>query len=239
MAVKILSTKIALANKTTAEWAAETTIPFKGCPCVEFTTDGKTKLKIGDGTNTYTGLPYVADELTAALVIAALGYTPLGSDKIGAAGGIASLDANGKVPASQLPSYVDDVKEIDGINNAPETGETDKIYVDTKTNRTYRWGGTAYVEISASDVVTASEKNGHIKINGTDVKVYAPAQADWGETDETSPSFIKNKPVIPSDVIVDDALSTTSTNAIQNNVVAEALLNKIGKDDEITLNCTL
>lgn len=56
----------------------------------------------------------------------------------GANNGIAELDANGKVPSSQLPSYVDDVLEYNGISNFPSTGETGKIYVDTSTNLTYR-----------------------------------------------------------------------------------------------------
>ena len=63
---------------------------------------------------------------------------------------------NGLVPSSQLPSYVDDVLEYDGTNHFPSTGETGKIYVDTNTNKTYRWSGTQYVEISASDVSLTS-----------------------------------------------------------------------------------
>ena len=68
----------------------------------------------------------------------------------GAASGVAELDANGKVPATQLPSYVDDVIEGNGTSSFPTTGEEGKIYVDTSTNKTYRWSGTTYVEISAS-----------------------------------------------------------------------------------------
>lgn len=68
----------------------------------------------------------------------------------GAANGLAELDANGKVPTSQLPSYVDDVLEYSAKSSFPTTGETGKIYVDTATNKTYRWSGSAYVEISAS-----------------------------------------------------------------------------------------
>lgn len=68
----------------------------------------------------------------------------------GAANGLAELDANGKVPSTQLPSYVDDVLEYTAKANFPTTGETGKIYVDTTTNLTYRWGGSAYIEISAS-----------------------------------------------------------------------------------------
>ena len=68
----------------------------------------------------------------------------------GAASGVAELDANGLVPTSQLPSYVDDVLEYNSRSSFPSTGETGKIYVDTSTNLTYRWGGSEYVEISPS-----------------------------------------------------------------------------------------
>ena len=68
----------------------------------------------------------------------------------GAKNGVAELDANGFVPSSQLPSYVDDVLEYTAKANFPKTGETGKIYVDKTTNLTWRWGGTAYVEISPS-----------------------------------------------------------------------------------------
>lgn len=72
------------------------------------------------------------------------------SSLIGTKNGVASLDANGKVPTSQLPSYVDDVLEYSSKSGFPTTGETGKIYVATDTNLTYRWSGSAYVEISPS-----------------------------------------------------------------------------------------
>lgn len=71
-------------------------------------------------------------------------------DNIGKPGGSASLDESGKVPASQLPSYVDDVVEYDNLEAFPETGESGKIYVAKDNNLTYRWSGTQYVEISPS-----------------------------------------------------------------------------------------
>ena len=70
--------------------------------------------------------------------------------KVGAAGGVASLDAGGLVPSSQLPSYVDDVLEYPSPGDFPSTGEEGKIYVTKDTNLTYRWSGTGYVEISKS-----------------------------------------------------------------------------------------
>ena len=72
---------------------------------------------------------------------------------------VATLDSNGKVPSSQLPSFVDDVIEgyyyngqfyEESTHTTVITPETGKIYTDLSTNKTYRWGGTAYVEISAS-----------------------------------------------------------------------------------------
>lgn len=56
---------------------------------------------------------------------------------------------DGKVPASQLPSYVDDVIEVANLASLPTTGETGKIYITIDTNKTYRWSGTVYIEISA------------------------------------------------------------------------------------------
>ena len=70
--------------------------------------------------------------------------------KVGAAGGVASLDAGGLVPSSQLPSYVDDVLEYPSPGDFPSTGEEGKIYVTKDTTLTYRWSGPGYVEISKS-----------------------------------------------------------------------------------------
>lgn len=88
------------------------------------------------------------------------------SDK-GAANGVASLDSDGKVPSSQLPSYVDDVVEgyyyngkfySDSAHANVLTGEGSKIYVDLDTNLSYRYGGTAYVQITSSDMVALTNQ---------------------------------------------------------------------------------
>lgn len=70
--------------------------------------------------------------------------------EMGVASGVATLDANGLIPSSQLPSYVDDVLEYYGMSYFPTQGEVGKIYVNTKDGKTYRWSGTTYVEISSS-----------------------------------------------------------------------------------------
>ena len=77
----------------------------------------------------------------------------------GQANGLAELDSAGKVPSSQLPSYVDDVIEgyyynskfyKESSHTTEITGESGKIYTDLGNNKTYRWSGTTYTEISAS-----------------------------------------------------------------------------------------
>ena len=68
----------------------------------------------------------------------------------GAPNGLASLNESGIIPSAQLPSYVDDVIEVNTFSNLPGTGESGKIYIVQDTNLTYRWSGTDYVEISKS-----------------------------------------------------------------------------------------
>lgn len=74
----------------------------------------------------------------------------------GAANGLAELDATGKVPSAQLPSYVDDVLEYAAEANFPATGETGKLYVALDTNDVYRWSGSAYVKVS--DAVSSADQ---------------------------------------------------------------------------------
>ena len=64
---------------------------------------------------------------------------------------------NGKIPSDQLPSYVDDVLEYDALSNFPSPGESGKIYVETSTNKTYRWSGSQYIEISNITIITNDE----------------------------------------------------------------------------------
>ena len=91
------------------------------------------------------------------LTASRVGYIP--STEKGTNGGVATLDNTGKVPSGQLPSYVDDVVEgyldngtfyEDSAHTIPITPEDSKIYINLSDNTTYRWGGTAYVQISSS-----------------------------------------------------------------------------------------
>lgn len=84
---------------------------------------------------------------------------------------------DGKVPASQLPSYVDDVLEYANLGAFPATGETGKIYVSLATNLTYRWSGSAYVEISASPGTTDNVTEGATNKYYTDARARAAVSA--------------------------------------------------------------
>ena len=88
--------------------------------------------------------------LSSDITLSASDVSAIASSLKGAANGVAELDVNGLVPSSQLPSYVDDVLEYNSLSAFPETGQSGKIYVALDTNLTYRWSGSAYVEISPS-----------------------------------------------------------------------------------------
>ena len=93
----------------------------------------------------------------------------IASSEKGAANGVATLDASGIIPTSQLPSYVDDVLEFTNLAGFPATGETGKIYIAKDTNKTYRWGGSSYVYITSGAVDSVAGKTGVVTLAKADV----------------------------------------------------------------------
>lgn len=87
----------------------------------------------------------------------------------GAVNGVATLDGSGKVPAIQLPSFVDDVLEFSSLGSFPATGETGKIYIALDSNKTYRWSGSAYVFITSGAVDSVAGKTGIVTLTKSDV----------------------------------------------------------------------
>ncbi len=90
-------------------------------------------------------------------------------DLIGQPHGLPYLAEDGKIPSTFLPSYVDDVLEYDNLAAFPATGESSKIYVALDTNKTYRWSGSAYIEISPSAVNSVNGQTGAVVLNKSDV----------------------------------------------------------------------
>ena len=92
---------------------------------------------------------------------------------LGLANGIATLDGSGQVPASQLPSYVDDVLEFPNLAGFPATGESGKIYIAQDTGNTYRWTGSTYLEISVAPDTTDDLPEGTTNLYYTTARVKA------------------------------------------------------------------
>ena len=100
-----------------------------------------------------------------------------------ASGNYATL-TDGKVPSSQLPSYVDDVIEVANLAALPVSGETSKIYITLDSNKVYRWSGSTYVEISPSPGSTDSITEGSVNLYYTNSRASAaaPVQSVSGKT---------------------------------------------------------
>lgn len=95
----------------------------------------------------------------------------------GVSGGIPTLDEFARIPASQLPSYVDNVLEFQSLANFPAVGEGGKIYIainqGTAANptRQYRWTGSAYAEINPSPGTTDALTEGSTNLYFSESRV--------------------------------------------------------------------
>lgn len=165
-------------------------------------------LSTNDYDNTAKG---IVDGVTSALA------GKVSTSSVGSANGVAELDANGRVPSSQLPSYVDDTVEgylnsvdgkfyVDSSYTTEITGETGKIYVTLDTNKTYRWSGSGFVEISES-----------LALGETSSTAYA---GNKGKANADAIAGIKNGTSINSFGAVETALQSYATQAYVNGFFA-------------------
>lgn len=170
-----------------------------------------TKAQVGLGNVENKSSATIRSELTKVNVTTALGYTPIAPTEKGVANGVAELDENGIVPSSQLPSYVDDVLEYPSASGFPATGESGKIYIAQDTNLTYRWGGSAYTEISKS-----------LALGTTSSTAY---RGDRGNTAYTHSQKTSGNPhaVTKSDVGLGNVDNTSDVNKPVSNAQAEAI----------------
>ena len=176
----------------------------------------------------------------------------LASSLKGVSNGVASLDANGLVPSSQLPSYVDDVLEYSAKSNFPSPGEAGKIYVDTSSNLTYRWSGSAYVEISpslalgeTSSTAYAGDKGKTLATNlsnhtgNTTVHITASERTSWNGKENASNkvkswSSTTTDDHYPSEKLVKDSLDgkyAKPSGGIPKSDLASAVQTSLGKAD--------
>lgn len=142
-----------------------------------------------DASTTVKGIAETATDAEAlAMSSAVVTVTPSNLGAIvNVNNGLAKLDSGGKVAAAQLPSYVDDVIEAANLAAFPGTGSSGIMYVAADTNKTYRWSGSAYVEISPSpgstDSVTEGSTNLYFTNARADTRADARITALVGNTD--------------------------------------------------------
>lgn len=137
-----------------------------------------------DATTTVKGKVELAtDAETLALSSTTVVITPSNLNSIlNVNNGIPKLDSSGKVASAQLPSFVDDVLEASNFAALPGTGATGIIYVTLDNNKTYRWSGSAYVEISASPGTTDSLTEGSTNLYYTATRADGRITALVGDT---------------------------------------------------------
>lgn len=92
------------------------------------------------------------------------------SSEKGAANGVTPLNALAKIDSTYLPSYVDDVLEYANLAAFPVTGEVGIIYIALDSNKTYRWSGSTYVEISAGPANTDALAEGSTNLYYTQAR---------------------------------------------------------------------
>lgn len=144
----------------------------------------------------------IVDGVTSALA------GKVNTSLVGSANGVAELDSNGRVPSSQLPSYVDDVLDYADLAHFPATGETGKIYIADDTNKEYRWSGSNYAVISESLAL--------------------------GETSSTA--YAGNKGKANADAIagIKNGTSINSFGAVETALAGKASTNDLGDKSNLT-----
>ena len=170
--------------------------------------------------------------------------TPTGTNTMlttadkGANGGVASLNGEGKVPAAQLPSYVDDVREYASKDKFPSTGEAGIIYIALDTNKTFRWGATTYVEISPSlalgetaDTAYAGNKG---KANADAIKGLQTTKLDIGATPSVDSVRVKNKS--GADTLVEYSSNATANAIARRGAKGELHVRALGTNDSYANN---
>jgi hypothetical protein len=134
-------------------------------------------------------------------------YVPL-SQK-GAVNGVATLGSDGRVVPSQLPASIGEILEYDTLEDFPEEGTSERIYIAKDTNITYRWSGTQYVEISASLALGETSSTAFAGNRGVALETLTDDIVDGTQT--LTDTRITNSAVGTSPLIVDSIASTTAT----------------------------
>lgn len=147
----------------------------------------------------------------------------------GAPEGVAELDENGLVLASQLPSYVDAVEEHDSLSDFPVPGESGKIYVAIDTSLTYRWAGSGYVEISPSIALGETSSTAYRGDRGAVAYAHVSDTSNPHHVTKAQLGLDRVDNTSDSEKTVDKAVKDGA-----GNVIASTYETKLDADDKLT-----
>lgn len=216
----------------TAAVAIETSLPIGGFFKVKDLDGIEVDDMISYGVQRYESVNSVNNQ-TGQVVLTASDVGAVSTSAIGAASGVVPLNASSKIDETYLPSYVDDVIEgyfyngnfyKESSHTTVITGEVGKIYVDLTTDKTYRYGGSTFVEISSGTTVSVSRdlttgtKVATITVNGTGSDIYAPTPPTKVSDLTNDSGFITG--ISSSDVTT--ALGYTPYNSMNPNSYVDA-----------------
>lgn len=174
----------------------------------------------------FTGTPTAPTPLTAddSTKIATTQYVrALITLLSAAANGLATLGSDAKVPASQLPAFVDDVQEFANLAAFPATGTSGIIYIALDTHRSYRWSGTVYTAIAAGNIETVFTRSGNI----------VAVAGDYNSSQVTNSSSVSGAFVTDALATLGGLIAALGTMSAQN---ANAVAITGGTIDGITLD---
>ena len=238
MAERTMNAKVLHVAKTTAEWGSESTVISKGLLCVEFTTDGKTKVKIGDGTKHFGELPYIDANVDLTQYYNKGETDQKITQAISALGNV--MTVKGRVDNVDALDEIVDPKPGDlyfvGTAGAGEFEE----YVRTDSG-TWEYMGIAQKDVDLSDYYTKEQADAitdALDTRVTTLEGTAHTHANKTVLDATTASFTteeKSKLAGIAEgataITVDEALNQSSTTPVQNKAVYAALGNKVDKAD--------
>jgi hypothetical protein len=128
-------------------------------------------------------------------------------------GAEANVQSDWSVTDTSSDAYIKNKPTIDTTISVTSTNAVQNKAVTTELNK--KVNAVSGKGLSSNDYTTAEKT----KLAGIAEKAEVNVQSDWSVTDTSSDAYIKNKPTIPSAITVDDSISATSTNAVQNRIV--------------------